>query len=329
MEDHALPIANEPLDPGAEPGASVLVFAPAPLLTVTIEHGRRGEELHLHAGGQGFWVARMVRRLGVPVTMCSPFGGETGRVLRLLVEAEGVAVKGVEVQAASGSYVHDRRDGSRRIISHIPGEPLGRHDMDNLYDAALVAGLQAGVAVLTGQFGSHVVPVEMFRRLAVDLRSNGCLVVADLSAAELRAALRGGIDVLKVSHEELLRDGFVPSEEVDDIVDAMYWLRDAGAGVVVVTRAGEPALALADGRLLEIDVPRLEAVDYRGAGDSLTAGLATGLARRLPVEDALREAAAAGSLNVTRHGLGTGSRSDVQGLARLVDVREVGRVRGS
>jgi hypothetical protein len=40
--------------------AGVLVFAPAPLLTITIE--RRGEDpdVHLHAGGQGFWLARMI-----------------------------------------------------------------------------------------------------------------------------------------------------------------------------------------------------------------------------------------------------------------------------
>lgn len=37
----------------------VAVFAPSPLLTVTIEAGAERPEVHLHAGGQGFWVARL------------------------------------------------------------------------------------------------------------------------------------------------------------------------------------------------------------------------------------------------------------------------------
>ena len=61
--------------------ARVCVFAPAPLLTVTIESkadGSGDDEIHVHAGGQGFWIARLVAELGVEVVLCGSFGGETG-----------------------------------------------------------------------------------------------------------------------------------------------------------------------------------------------------------------------------------------------------------
>ena len=47
--------------------ANVSVFASALLLTVTVESvdGQEGEAgIHVHPGGQGFWVARMVQHLG-------------------------------------------------------------------------------------------------------------------------------------------------------------------------------------------------------------------------------------------------------------------------
>src|SRR5690606_30991222 len=88
--------------------ASVAVFSPTPLLTVTVEAAPDGRpELHVHAGGQGFWVARMVARLGVPVTLCAPFGGDTGRLIKVLVADEGVRAAGPDVAGANGSYVHD------------------------------------------------------------------------------------------------------------------------------------------------------------------------------------------------------------------------------
>jgi hypothetical protein len=66
------PALTEPVSaPHGEtaPGGGIMVFAPTLLLTVTLEVGPgEQDELHLHAGGQGFWVARMIRRLGLRAT---------------------------------------------------------------------------------------------------------------------------------------------------------------------------------------------------------------------------------------------------------------------
>jgi len=67
--------------------ASVCVFAPSPLLTVTVEHDvHEFDQLHVHVGGQGLWIARMVRTLGMRPQLCAVFGGETGQVARYLAQ---------------------------------------------------------------------------------------------------------------------------------------------------------------------------------------------------------------------------------------------------
>lgn len=310
-------------DSKAEERDSVAVFAPSPLLTVTIEAGPGdARELHLHAGGQGFWVARMVARLGVPVALCCPLGGDAGRVLKVLIEAEGVDSRGVQIAGSNGSYVHDRRGGGREVVADIPGARLTRHEVDDLYDATLVAALDAGLVVLTGQFPARLLSSDVYRRLALDLRSNGCTVVADLSGEDLEKALEGGVDMLKVSHEQLLNGGYLTDEKEDSVVEVMNRLVEQGASNIVVSRSERSALARIDGQLLEILFPRIEAADYRGGGDSMTAALAVGLARGEGMPSVLRRAAAAGSLNVTRHGLGTGRAEDIESLSRQIEVRE-------
>lgn len=306
----------------AEPAAAAVVFAPSPLLTVTVEPAGDDAEIHVHAGGQGFWIARMLALLGVRVVVCGSFGGEAGFVARKLIENEGVRVHAVRTAGTNGAYVHDRRSGARTTIASMRARPLTRHEVDELYGATLVEGLEAGVCILGGAADSGVVPADTYRRLAADLGANGTAVIADLSGPALDAAVAGGLSVLKVSDEELRRDRRVA--DIDDVTElhaAMTTFVTSGAANVVLTRAERPAIALLDGELIEIGSPRLTTLDTHGAGDSLTAGIAAGLVHGAPLRDAVRLGAAAGALNVTRRGLATGTREEIERFATHVSVR--------
>ncbi|WP_026874554.1 1-phosphofructokinase family hexose kinase [Jiangella gansuensis] len=314
--------------------SEVVLFAPLPVLTVTIEEQGGEPDIHLHAGSQGVWQARMLVTLGAPVTMCSVLGGESGTVLRHLIEDEGVTVRAVQGTGHNGAYVHDRRDGDRQEIAEAPATPLTRHELDELYGLTLSAGIDAGAVVLSGPSDQHTqhdaVPPDAYRRLAADLRAVGRPVIADLAGERLAAVLAGGVTVLKVSHEELLEDGRITDTDQDSIVKAMHTLQDEGADNVVVTRADEPLLLLAGDTVSEVRMPRLQAADSHGAGDSLTAGVAATLAKGGSLDEAVRLGAAAGMLNVTRHGLGTGDVEAVLKLRELVTVTALGSsARGS
>jgi 1-phosphofructokinase len=305
-------------------GEGVMVFAPAPLLTVTIEQQTDAVELHLHPGGQGVWQARMIAALGCPVTLCVCVGGEVGTVLRELLAEENVRVRAITGQT-SGWYVHDRRAGHRTEIAASPGAPMVRHDVDELYNLALMEGLRAGVGILSGPADGRVVSTDVYRRLAADLSGNDVRVIADLSGGYLTAALAGGVELVKVGHEELLGDGRVPDDSVPALVDAGHRIRAEGAATVLISRAGDPALLFADGQVVQVRVPRLQVTDYRGAGDSMTAGVAAVLACGGDLFEAVRTGAAAGALNVTRHGLGTGRAEAIHELLTRVRLEPLDR----
>jgi 1-phosphofructokinase len=304
----------------------VAVLEPAPLLMVSVQQeGREGRpEVQLHAGGQGFWVARMAAEMGGEPVLCAALGGRSGALVRALVEMDGVGVDEVGCHRSSAVWVSTGHDGDPASVVHTPSPPLDRHEVDRLYNVTLAAGLDAGVAVLTGLSDPAVMPVEVYRRLAADLTANGATVVADVSAEALGPALAGGLSVLKISHEGLIEAGLAPDASRDAALAAMAGLRRRGAGAVLVSRAAEPALAHLDGRVVEIAPPRLEALNPRGAGDAMTGALAAGLARGLAMDEALRLAAAAGALNVTRRGLGSGERGAIEALARAVRLVPLG-----
>jgi 1-phosphofructokinase len=305
---------------------AVAVFAPSPVVTVTVERGRDDyAEVHFHAGGQGFWVARMAAVLGADVTLIAPLGGEPGRVLAGLLSRERLSVRHVETGAWTGVYVHDRRSGEREVVAETASARLHRHESDDLYGAALATGLEAGVLLLTGPREGGLLDPDVYRRLAVDLRVNGCVVAADLTGEPLHAALSGGVDLVKLNDQEALAERLCSDDSTECLCEAVQALRDAGATSVLVTRGAEGAIGIAEGRLIELVGPRFTAIDPSGAGDSMFAALGVGLARRQPLIDSLRLAVAAGALNATRHGLGSGHQSEIDAMAKRVSVRPLER----
>lgn len=204
----------------------------------------------------------------------------------------------------------------------MPADALSRHELDDLYELTLVQGLRADVAILSGPDEDDVpVPHSMYERLARDLGAHGTEVVVDLSGERLARALEGGPAVIKVSHEEMVADGLAESDSLPDLAAGCRELASGGARAVVVSRAAEATLALIEGKLVLVESPDLTPVDTRGGGDSMTAGLAVGLAQGRSLEESLILGAAAGAVNVTRHGLGSGSDGAVRELSERVRLR--------
>jgi 1-phosphofructokinase len=311
-------------DDGDTP-SQICVFSPLPMLTVTVEpHARCEHRVHLHAGGQGVWVARMARRIGSRARLVGCLGGETGLVATGLIRAEGIELTAIEMSADTPSYVHDRRTGDREVMVDPIFPALERHSVDELYTVSLGAALAADAAVLTGVPAHGAIADDTYRRLASDLRSNHTAVVADLHGAQLAAALEGGIASLKVSEDELRADGLLcPTGDERGVISAGNQLLERGADDVVISRAEAPAVVSIDAKWFTVHGPHMQVVDHRGAGDSMTAALASGLARGLSRRDTIRLAAAAASLNVTRHGLATGHPEAIRELARRIDLRRV------
>ncbi|MBE3074486.1 MAG: bifunctional hydroxymethylpyrimidine kinase/phosphomethylpyrimidine kinase [Actinobacteria bacterium] len=276
--------------------------------------------MHVHAGGQGLWISRMARSLGADVVVCGPFGGETGDLAAHLAAQEELQVRATRFGGSSGSYVHDRRRGERAEIVRIDQTPLGRHDLDDLYGTVLVESLDADVVVLGGAEPADVIPADFFGRLAEDLHAAGRTVVADLSGEATRAVLGSGLDVLKMSHTEMHEGSFAASAGRDDLLAGARRMIADGVGAVVVSRSAEPTMLVTAHDEALIKVPQVTTVDHHGAGDSMTAAIAVGMGRGLSLVDAAALGAAAGALNVTRRGLGTGHGEQIERFAREVTV---------
>ncbi len=303
----------------------VAIFSPNPMVSIAIESfsAEGGDDIHIHPAGQGVWVARMAAELGAEPILCGFVGGEVGSVLRPLLEQMPVELRLVETAEPSGTYIHDRRSGEREPVAQSAAFPASRHEVDELFSVTVAAALDCDLLAVCGPYPDNTVPLEIYGALVADVKANGVPVIVDLSSPRLDKSLEGGPDLVKINDWQIA--GFVsgPVDTEEQMRAAMERVAEAGAGSVIVTRAGDPALALRDGRFAELKPPKFEHGSREGCGDSMMGALAATIAADRDWEDVLRLSAAAGATNFLRSGLGTGSRDVIKELAAKVQLREL------
>ena len=299
--------------------ARVTVFAPNLAIAVTLElEGSERERVHFHPAGQGVWVARMAAQVGALPVLCGLIGGEPGEILEALLARLDAECHLVPSVSPSASYVTDRRDGERKLLSTALNDPPSRHELDELFSLTCVEALAGGWLVVTNPLPAEALPLELYGDLLRDVRGTGCRTLVDLSSPRLDSALRGEPDLVKLNDWELAEFVRGPVSAPAQLRAAAERLLELGAKAAIVTRGEQPALVVTAEQAWWLTPPLLTSGFREGCGDAMLGALAGSWAQGESFEQALRVGAAAGAANYLRHGLAGSSREVIEGLLEAV-----------
>ena len=91
-----------------------------------------------------------------------------------------------------------------------------------------------------------------------------------------------------------------PMNSRESLIRAARDLHDDGVEIVVISLGGEGSLVSCGEGAYEVRVPKIDAVNTVGCGDSMIAGFAVGISRGLPMTDTIRLASAVSAANAMR-----------------------------
>ena len=232
-------------------------------------------EVSDHPGGSPLNVACGLGRLEHEVSLLTRLGEDDhGRLLRAHLESAGVRLFPGSVDELPTSVAHARLDEAGKAD----------YEFDLVWRLA-PAALPPGVDVVhTGSIGAAVAPgADTVHELLRSARGSATTsydpnVRAAFfdSPAQALARVESFVevaDVVKASDEDLA--WLLPGEDVVDV--ARRW-QQRGPALVVVTRGGEGALAVAGAGELHVTAPPTDVVDTVGAGDAFMSGLLHALA---------------------------------------------------
>jgi 1-phosphofructokinase len=277
-----------------------VTLSPSVDRTIEVDVLRRGGVLratgeHVHAGGKGINVTRVLAAHGARSRAVLPVGGGEGHQLVEMLIAAGVEVVAVPVRAAARCNIAVTEPDGTVTKINAAGQPLSGAELDACCAAVLDCAASATWVVAGGSlpFG---VPDTCYADLIDRLRPSGVPVAVDTSGPALAAAIKAGPALVKPNREELADAVGRTLDTLGDVVAAATELRTAGARTVLASLGRDGAvLVSADGHWHgEAPAVTRSAV---GAGDAMLAGfLHGGAAGPAALAIALAWGAAAASL---------------------------------
>ncbi len=260
-----------------------------------------GREYKLGLGGKGANQAVAARKLGSDVRFICRLGPDDfAKPAERELGSYGVDLSLVarDSQGATGLAIINVGEGGENYISLIGGSNMR---MDGSDVARGRPALEAADVLLI----QLEVPLAAALEAAAAVRAHGGKVILDPAPAPedgLPDDVLGAVDIVTPNETEAgLILGWRP-KTLEDGLRAAKELRARGVGAAVI-KLGARGVAVA-GPGLEAIVPafKVEAIDTVAAGDSFNGGLAHALEQGMPLEEALRYAAACGALSTTRRG---------------------------
>lgn len=265
------------------------------------------EIVTIEPGGKGLNQAIMARRLGAEVdgllavgddlaaAFASPALERAGLPPAMLIRLAGSTGSGVGFTDASGETCLAVASGANLALSaeHV------RERAQAIAEAALV----------TAQFEIGDAPIEAAFQLA---RKAGVPTLLNPSPYRaIPAAILALTSILVINETEARGLAAELDLEPDGSTEPQRFAGELGPALlkrgprlVVLTRgaAGAVAVTANDPPFIQAGFP-VETIDSLGAGDAFATTLGVRLAMGRPLPEALRDAAAAGALTTTRHGV--------------------------
>ena len=259
----------------------------------------KGDGFFTAGGGKGANQAVAAARLGADVRMVGRVGDDDfGRTLLSGLRSEGIDVGDVAVDGSNvtGVAMIMVDAAGQNCIAAVYGANMACDDMQ--LDAAKQAMEGADALMLQLETPPHVSVAA-----ARHARSLGVRVVWDPAPSAAMPEIGYAItDVLTPNETEAAELTGIRVVDVDSARVAADVLLAMGVGTAVVKMGGNGVFAATASERYYVPPFGVDAVDSVAAGDAFSAGLAVALSEGRGLEDALRFAAAAGALAVTKPG---------------------------
>lgn len=287
-----------------------------------IERGEvnRVKTASLHAAGKGINVAKVLRNLGIDVTVGGLLGKDNQDGFQLLFSDLGIANRFQVVPGYTRINVKLTEKNGEVTDFNFSGFEVTPQGWERFVNDSLSWLGQFDIVAVTGSLPAGVDP-DAFTNWMIRMRAQCPCIIFDSSCEALVAGLKAAPWLVKPNRRELEIWAGRPLPVLKDVAAAAQALRKQGIAHVVISLGAEGALWVNASGAWSAKPPPCEVISTVGAGDSMVGGLIYGLLMRQSSEHTLCLATALAALAVSQSNVGVTDRQQLAAVMARVDLK--------
>ena len=267
-----------------------------------------------HAAGKGINVAKVLKSLGIDVTVGGFLGKENQDGFQKEFSEAGIANRFQMVEGRTRINVKLTEPSGKVTDFNFSGFEITKQDWTRFVNDTLSWAGQFDMICVSGSVPPSI-DLNDFTAWMKRLRSECMCLIFDSSREAFVAGLKALPWLVKPNHHELEIWAGRPLPELSDVVQAAHELRQQGIAHVVIPLGEQGAMWVNASGAWMAKPPKCDVVSTVGAGDSMVGGLIYGLMMRQTSEHTLRLATAISALAVSQTNVGI---TDREQLARMM-----------
>lgn len=283
---------------------------------------QRTKDYQATAGGKGINVSRVINLLAKEVVALGFIGGFAGDFIfseleKLEIKSDFTRIKGT---TRSCLNIIDQNQNSIEVLEN--GPQITAQEKDSFIKNYQAKINDFAVIAISGSLPAGL-GSDFYQQLIKIAKANHKKIILDTSGQALVEGLQAGPDIIKPNKSEIEAVVGFELKTEKDLLKAADQLQELGAQDIALSLGKEGMYYLSRAGNYKVIVPKVEAVNVTGSGDSLTAGLAVGLEQEMSTEDMLKFANACGVANVVEKKTGYLKRKNVAKYRELIKVESL------
>lgn len=249
-----------------------------------------------NAGGKGLNASRAVATCQEEVLATGFVGGNNGRLLCELLDADGIPHDFISVATETRCCINVLEPDGTSTEFLEPGRPVSEEELQAFEDKLFELAQDADVVTMSGSIPAGLAQ-DTYARLISKIKALGKPCILDTSGTVLEKSLAAAPTMVKPNTDEIAQILGREVSGMDEVAQAAAELHAQGIAQVVVSLGGDGALMACESGVWRGRAPKIEVINPVGAGDTMVGAFAAAIAKGMEAPEQLRFAMACATAN--------------------------------
>lgn len=290
-----------------------------------VEGARMGEvnrvkECAYTPGGKGLNVSKPAAIAGARVVAAGFVGGHAGAYIEDSLKPFGIEAAFYHMKEESRSCINIWDSVSKVQTEYLePGFTVSEEDFKGFLKQFEELVKEASVVTMSGSVPKGL-DETAYQRLVRIVKDAGKKVILDTSGKLLSEGIKAEPTMIKPNIDEIRMLTKSRCDQESEIIEAAKRIHEGGIEVVAVSLGAKGSVVVSEEGTFRAFVPKIDAVNTVGCGDSMIAGFALGFSEGLSTEETLRKASAISAAAALREETGFFVKEDMERILPQIEI---------